>query len=290
MVRYSDKEKSLMWERWRKGDGIREIAQLLERGPSSVSKTLRRTGGIQPAPRQRASLALSLAEREIVSRGLASGISIRAISAEINRAPSTVSRDIKRNGGRVKYRAAAAEQAAWSRGKSPKKCKLAQQVKLVKVIATKLQEQWSPQQIAGWLKRRYPNDERYHVSHETIYKTLYIQTRGALKQELLSCLRTERLMRRSRQATQRTGRDKIADAVPISERPSCVEDRAIPGHWEGDLIVGTNNSYVATLVERHSRLVMLARVTDKTTRVVIDALIKQSKKLPVELYKSLTWD
>ena len=290
MVRYTDKDKALMWDRWRQGDSLREVARLLERGPSSVFKTLQRTGGIQPPPRTRSSLALSIAEREIISRGLACGKSLRAIASEINRSPSTVSREVERNGGSVKYRATTADQAAWGRAKRPKVCKLAQQAKLVKVIAKKLKGQWSPQQIAGWLRRRYPDDERYHVSHETIYKTLYIQTRGALKKELLACLRTQRLMRRARTASQKTGRGKIVDAVPISERPSSVEDRAIPGHWEGDLIIGTNNSYIATLVERQTRLVMLAKVTDKTTKVVIDALIKQSKKLPAELYKSLTWD
>ena len=289
-LRFSDQEKSLLWERWRQGDGLREIARLLERGPSSVSKVLHRTGGMQPATRTRSSRVLSLEEREAISRGLASGKSLRAIAQEISRAPSTVSREVERNGGIIKYRAATADQTAWDRAVRPKVCKLAQRAKLVKVIAKKLQGQWSPQQIAGWLKRRYPDDERYHVSHETIYKTLYIQTRGVLKQELLSCLRTQRAMRHSRQSSKKTGPGKIVDAVPISERPSSVEDRAIPGHWEGDLIVGTNNSYIATLVERHSRFVMLAKVTEKKTQVVIDALIKQSKKLPPELYKSLTWD
>ena len=280
----------LMWERWLKGDGLREIARFLERGPSSVSKVLRRTGGIKPVSRTRSSRTLSIEEREVISRGLACAKSLRTIAHEISRAPSTVSREVTRNGGSANYRAASADQAAWDRAIRPKVCKLAQRAKLVKTIAKKLQGQWSPQQIAGWLKRRYPEDERYHVSHETIYKTLYIQSRGVLKKELLSCLRTQRVMRRSRQASQKTGPGKIVDAVSISERPSSIEDRAIPGHWEGDLIVGTNNSYIATLVERHSRFVMLAKISDKTTQVVIDALIKQSSKLPAELYKSLTWD
>ena len=290
MRRFSIQDKSLMWDRWRQGDSLREIARLLERGPSSVSKVLSRTGGIQPAIRTRSSRALSLDERETISRGLACGKSLRTIAKEINRAPSTVSREVERNGGSIDYRATSAEQASWDRALRPKVCKLARRARLVKTISTKLQKQWSPQQIAGWLKRRYPNDECYHVSHETIYKTLYIQTRGILKKELLSCLRSQRSMRRSCKASQKAGPGKITDAVPISERPSSVEDRSIPGHWEGDLIVGTNNSYIATLVERHSRLVMLAKVTDKTTQVVINALIKQSKKLPAELYRSLTWD
>ena len=288
--RFSNIQKSQMWERWRQGDTLREIARLLERPPSSVFKQLSRTGGIQPAPRIRSSRALSSDEREVISRGLASGKSLRAIAVELNRAPSTVSREVERNGGSVEYRAATADQSTWERALRPKMCKLACRVKLVKAIATKLVQDWSPQQIAGWLKRRYPNNELYHVSHETIYKTLYVQTRGVLKKELLSCLRTQRVMRRSRKVRPNIRPGNIVDAVPISERPSSIEDRAIPGHWEGDLIVGTNNSYIVTLVERHSRLVMLAKVTDKTTKVVIDALIKQSKKLPAELYKSLTLD
>lgn len=172
----------------------------------------------------------------------------------------------------------------------PKQCKFAKEARLTRTIADKLKLYWSPKQIAGWLKRSYPDDERLHMSHETIYKTLYIQTRGALKKELLSCLRSKRVMRRSQHSSQKTGPGKIADAISISERPPSVEDRAIPGHWEGGLIAGTNNSYIATLVERHTRYVILAKVADKTTKVVIDALIKQSKKLPAELYKSLTWD
>ena len=288
--RFSNQEKSVLWERWRHGDSLREIARLLERGPSSISKVLSRTGGIAPASRSRSSRALCLAEREIISRGLASGKSLRAIAQEIRRAPSTVSREVVRNGGSANYRAITADECAWGRAVRPKTCKLAQRAKLVRIIAIKLKRQWSPQQVAGWLRRRYPDDERYHVSHETIYKTLYIQTRGALKKELLSCLRTQRVIRRSRKSSLKTGPGRIIDAVPISERPSSVEDRAIPGHWEGDLIAGTNNSYIATLVERHSRLVMLVKVKNKTTKAVIDALIKQSKKLPTELYKSLTWD
>ena len=279
-----------MWEQWRKGDSLREIARMLERPPGSVFKVLRQTGGIRPATRSRSPRALSLDEREVISRGLACGNSLRAIARELNRAPSTISREVERNGGCVHYRAMLADQATWGRALRPKTCKLAKQVKLAKIIASKLKRDWSPQQIAGWLKRRYPDDERYHVSHETIYQSLYVQARGALNKELLSCLRTQRVMRRSRRSSKKTGPGKIVDAVPISERPPSVEDRAIPGHWEGDLIVGTNNSHIVTLVERHSRFVMLAQVKDKSTHVVIDALIKQAKKLPVELYKSLTWD
>ena len=258
-----------MWERWRKGDSLHDIAKLFDRGHSSIARIIAETGGICPAQRSRSARALTLDEREIISRGLASQLSLRAIAVELGRSPSTVSREVQRNGGYGDYRASCAEQAAWQRARRPKACKLTDQVHLISVITTKLQSQWSPQQIAGWLKRRYPDEEGYQVSHETIYKSLYIQTRGVLKKELLACLRTQRVMRRSKHASLKgKGLGKIVDAVPISERPATVEDRAIPGHWEGDLIAGTKNSYIATLVERHTRYVMLAKVKDRTTQTV----------------------
>ena len=218
-------------------------------------------------------------------------LSVRAIATQINRSPSTVSREVKRNEGRDTYRATAAEEAAWQRALRPKTGKLTGHHNLIRKISQKLQCEWSPEQIAGWLKRQYPTDKSYHVSHETIYKSLFIQTRGVLKKELLACLRSRRVMRRSRHASfKRKGLSTIVDAISITERPASVEDRAVPGHWEGDLIAGSNNSYIATLVERHSRYVMLAKVANRRTDTVIEALIKQSRKLPTELYKSLTWD
>ncbi len=216
---------------------------------------------------------------------------MRAIAAQLGRSPSTVSREIARNGGYYDYRASRAEQAAWNRAQRPKRCKLACHKPLRRIVAKKLQSQWSPQQIAGWLKREYPGNEDQHVSHETIYKTLFIQSRGALKQELLQCLRSKRVMRRGKTSSLKgQGLGKIPTAVSISERPASVEDRAVPGHWEGDLIAGSNNTFIATLVERHTRYVMLAKIDNKNTQTVISALIKQSRKLPNELYKSLTWD
>ena len=293
MVRYNHytaDERAVLWERWSEGDWIREIAHLLGRGSTGVFKTLKRTGGIPPVQRQRSERSLSIQERECISRGLACGKSLRAIANEINRSPSTVSREVHRNGGRIRYRAAVADQAAWDRAVRPKQCKLSQRIQLARMVASRLKRRWSPQQIAAWLKRQYPDDERYHVSHETIYRTLYIQARGALKKELMQHLRSARVMRRSKNSSLKTGPGKIVDAVSISERPPSVDDRAIPGHWEGDLIAGSNNSYIATLVERQTRLVMLVKVKDKTTAAVVNALIKQSKKLPKELRKSLTWD
>ena len=290
-IYYSEEQKSQMWDRWQKGESLHAIARLFDRHHPSISGILARTGGIRPAKRVRPSLALTLCERESISRGIATNLSIRAISAQLKRSPSTVSREINRNGGYYNYRATNAEQAAWDRALRPKRCKLASNKPLSRVVAKKLQLQWSPQQIAGWLKRKYPNNEDYYVSHETIYKTLFIQSRGALKKELLQHLRSKRIMRRSKHASLKNqGLGKITNAVSISERPACVEDRAVPGHWEGDLIAGSNNTYIATLVERHTRYVMLAKVKSKDTETVISALIKQSKKLPGELYKSLTWD
>ena len=275
-IYYTDAQKDLMWDRWQKGDSLEKIAQLFDRGHGSIARILVQTGGIRPAKKTRSKLALSLAEREEISRGLVAGQSIRLIAASLGRAPSTISREVNRNGGRQSYRASQADQSAWDRAHRPKRCKLARHPALARIVASKLQLEWSPRQIAGWLKRTYPDDESYQVSHETIYRTLFIQARGALKKELLQHLRRKRRMRRSRHHTQKTAdHGQISDAVSIRERPAEVEDRAVPGHWEGDLLFGSKNSQIATLVERHSRYVLLARVKSKDTETVINALIKQ---------------
>ena len=288
---YTDEQKSLMWDRWQKGESLHSIGRLFNRGHSSISPVFLETGGIRPPRRTRSRLALSQTEREEISRGIAIQLSMRKIAVLLSRSPSTISREINRNGGYDHYRAVQAEQEAWRRAKRPKLCKLISNKQLSQIVAKKLRRQWSPQQIAGWLKRAYSGDEDYQVSHETIYRTLYIQTRGALKKELQQCLRTKRIMRRSKHSSlKRQGLGQIPNAIPISKRPASVEDRAIPGHWEGDLIQGTDNTFIATLVERHSRYVMLAKLDNKNTETVVAALIKQSKKLPKELYKSLTWD
>ena len=290
-IRYSEEQKSQMWDRWQKGESLCSIARLFDRGHSSISRIISITGGIRPPKRRRSRLALSLSEREDISRSIATGTSMRMIATQLGRSPSTISREINRNGGYDRYRAAEAEQAAWNRALRPKLCKLAGNKRLTRTVVKKLQLEWSPQQVAGWLKREHPDDEAYHVSHETIYKSLYIQSRGVLKKELLKALRSQRIMRRARNSSlKQQGLGKITNAVSISEIPASAEDRAVPGHWEGDLIAGTNNSFIATLVERHSRYLMLAKVKNKDSESVIAALIKQSKKLPAELYKSLTWD
>jgi len=233
-------------------------------------------------------VALTLAEREEISRGLVASRSVRSMALALGRAPSTISREIGRNGGSRWYRAAAADKRAWKQALRPKPCKLAEHGQLRQAVAAKLERNWSPEQIAGWLKRTHPGTEACQVSHETIYRSLYVQARGVLKKELMLHLRSRRSIRRSRHATQK-GR-QIANAVSIRERPTSIEDRAVPGHWEGDLLCGSKNSNIVTLVERQSRYVMLAKVPNRETQTVVNALIKQARKLPNELYKSLTWD
>jgi len=290
-IKYTAAQKAEIWDRWQRGEPLTAIGRMFDRPSSSIFNMLAPTGGIRPPPRRRSRLALRLAEREEISRGLARALSLRAIAARLGRAPSTISREVKRNGGLQDYRASPADQAAWDRAHRPKACKLVSQPALSRLVASKLRSHWSPEQIAGWLKRAYPEDENRQVSHETIYKSLFIQARGALKKELQQHLRTQRAIRRSRQAHQKGGgKGRLTNTVSIRERPASVEDRAVPGHWEGDLIFGTNNSQIATLVERHTRYVMLAKVDSKDTETVINALIKQAHKLPSELYKSLTWD
>lgn len=290
-IKYTAEQKAEIWNRWKHGESLNSIGRLFDRPSSSIFNMLEPTGGIRPPVRKRSRLALTLAEREEISRGIATDLSIRSIAKKLNRSPSTISREINRNGGYDNYRAAKAEQMAWDRAYRPKSCKLACHPVLKHMVASKLKHHWSPKQIAGWLKRTYPNDEHKQVSHETIYRSLFIQARGVLKKELQLYLRTQRAIRRAKQHSKKNeGLGKITNAVSISERPASVEDRAVPGHWEGDLISGSNNSHIATLVERHSRYVMLVKVKGKETETVISALIKHAHKLPTELYKSLTWD
>jgi IS30 family transposase len=280
-----------MWERWRRGESLHSIAKHFGRSHSSIQGIVSRTGGVQPRQRSRSSRSLSLAEREEISRGIASGRSLRSIALRLGRAPSTISRELIRNGGLTGYRAHRADQAAWERARRPKVCKLAGNRRLARVVARQLRALWAPQQIAGWLRWRYPNDENLQVSHETIYKTLFIQARGALKKELLAHLRRAHTMRYPRGHTLKGKKQgRIIDAVSIRERPAEIEDRALPGHWEGDLLIGGNRSQIATLVERKTRYVMLVRVNSIDTETVINALIEQAQKLPRELYQSLTWD
>lgn len=290
-IHYTDTQIGLMWDRWQRGESLHQIARLFDRHHSSVRRVLAETGGIRPAMRHRPDRALTLAEREEISRALMAGQSVRSVAVRLSRAPSTISREIRRNGGPERYRANCADQRAWDRARRPKPCKLVQHRTLARLVAAKLQQQWAPEQIAGWLKRTYPGNEALQVSHETIYRSLFIQARGALKKELLAHLRRTRAMRRSRHHTQKTDdHAQITGAISIRERPADIQDRAVPGHWEGDLLMGGRNSQIATLVERWSRYVVLIQLDGKDSETVVSALIKHAGKLPRELYRSLTWD
>lgn len=283
--------KKELWERWRAGQSISDIARALQKAPGSIHGMIEATGGFSPPERHRRRYALTPAEREEISRGLATGESLRAIAARLGRSASTVCREVNRNGGRNRYRATKADEKAWERARRPKRCLLSVNDRLRDLVAQKLKADWSPEQISGWLKRKYPSDEAMYVSHETIYRTLFVQARGALKRELLAHLRSKRLMRKGRRASTRgQPRGQIKEAVSIRERPPEVEDRAVPGHWEGDLLSASRNTHVATLVERSSRFVMLVQLRGKDTESVVAALGEQVRRLPSTMMATLTWD
>src|SRR5713101_3558775 len=274
--RLSLTQRAEIWSRWKSGQSLHEIGRAFGKPHTSVRCLLLPRGGIPPAARCRSRLALTLAEREDISRGIASGSSIREIARHLHRAASTVSREVNRHGGRPAYRAHEADDQDWESALRPKKCLRALHPRLREVVASKLILDWSPEQISGWLKTQYPDDESLRVSHETIYRSLFIQARGVLKKELLGHLRSKRRIRRSQHSRIfRDSRGQIADAISIRQRPAEVEDRAIPGHWEGDLLSGSRNSHVVTLVERHSRFTALVKVPSKDTTVVVAALSRQ---------------
>jgi IS30 family transposase len=284
-------ESAEVWDRWQRGEGLKFIGRMFDKTSSQIFAHLRPHGGIRPAPRRRSRRVLSLDDREEISRGMAAGVSLRSVARSLGRAPSTISRELRRNGGQRRYRAAVADKRAWNQALRPKLCKLARNDELRQLVAARLEENWSPEQIAGWLRHTYPGNEAYQVSHETIYRSLFVQARGVLKKDLQAHLRTGRAIRRSRHATGKgDSRGSLPDMVSIRERPASVEDRAVPGHWEGDLLCGSANSYIVTLVERHTRYVLLAKVANRDSQSVIGALINQAHRLPDELLKSLTWD
>lgn len=286
---YSKEERAELWSRWKRGDRLTDIAKALGRDTGSVYGHLFASGGIEPAQRRRKERELSSSERETISRGLAAGESFRAIGRELGRSPSTVSREVARNGGRESYRATAADQRAWKEACRPKRCKLSLNARLRRLVAAKLAAKWSPEQISGWLRRSYPANGGMNISHETIYRSLFLQTRGVLKHELIKHLRTKRQLRKS-VSRQPSRRGQILDAISIRKRPPEIEDRAIPGHWEGDLIVGAGNTHIATLVERTSRFTVLVRVRSKDAETVRKALVRRIRRLPKDLAQSLTWD
>ena len=284
-------EEAEVWKRWKRGESCVAIGRALDRDQGAVYTVVARRGGIAPPPRTRSRLALRVSEREEISRGLARGESLRQISRRLDRAASTVSREVRRHGGRRAYRAAAADVRAWTRARRPKPCRLAGSPALRWLVATKLARKWSPQQIAGWLTDTFPDAPELHVSHETIYRSLFVQSRGVLKRELITYLRRRPRIRRARQVTTARHRNHgIPDAVSIRERPAAAADRAVPGHWEGDLLTGGRNSHIATLVERHSRFVVLVRLASKDTTTVVTALTTAVRTLPAGLMTSLTWD
>ena len=280
-----------VWTRWRSGQAVKVLAREMRVNPSTVRDLLHRTGGIRPAPKRRWEVRLSLAEREEISRGLAAGSSLRVIAAGLGRATSTVSREVLGNGGRARYRAAAADRVAWSRAARPKATKLATTPALTALVASKLRQEWSPEQIAGWLKVEFPDDGAMQVSHESIYRSLFVQTRGSLRKELTAHLRTKRATRRPAGVRQADGRGGRPGILNISQRPAEATDRAVPGHWEGDLVFGKYMSPVATLVERSTRFVMLVALPDgHKADVVADALAAKITTLPAALTRTLTWD
>jgi len=287
----SASERARLWQRWKAGDSVTAIARDLGRSRASLNGVIRRHSGFAPAVRQRARRHLTLSEREEISRELCAGTALRQIAQRLKRSPSTICRELARNGGCQTYRATRADQRAWDRAQRPKPCVLASGTRLATRVAEKLQLQWSPQQISGWLEIEYPADDTMRVSPETIYRSLFIQARGALKKQLIEHLRTRRSMRRPKRPKELgPRRGHIIDAVSIRERPAEIEDRAIPGHWEGDLLCGAKQTQIATLVERHSRYVVLVKIPSKDTQTVVGALSQQARKLPAQLRRSLTWD
>jgi len=290
--RFSEADKETIWDMREAGVPVKRIAEHLGRQNCSVRKFIATTGGRRPSARERCALRLSVAEREEISRGLAAGLSIRTIARGLNRSPSTICREVNANGGQAKYRALPADLGAQRRALRPKRAKLAQCRRLRRVVERKLEARWSPQQISGWLAERYPLDPEMRVSHETIYQSLFVQSRGALRKELHACLRTGRAMRRAKAYTKGgVGQGQIRNMVMISERPAEVADRAVPGHWEGDLIFGKKMTSIGTLVERHSRYVILLKLPNgHGAPAVRAAMTKRILTLPAQLRRSITWD
>jgi len=281
----------ILWSRWQRGETPVQISEVLGCNKCTVLWQVGRTGGFVPRPRCRGERTLSLVDREEISRGVAVDETVRSIARRLGRAASTISREIRRHGGRVAYRASTADTAAWARARRPKRCRLARHRRLRRVVERQLRADWSPQQIAAWLVSTFPNEPAMHVSHETIYRSLYVQARGALKRALIAHLRQQHAYRRPRAAAQATrGPGQLVDIVPIAQRPASADARAVPGHWEGDLLVGQRGSQIATLVERQSRFVLLVRVPAADSPSVVDALARRVRRLPTTLRQSLTWD
>jgi IS30 family transposase len=280
-----------VWQRWKQGRSFTEIARELGQARQTVHQVVVKRGGFPPPSTHQRPGSLQLKEREEISRGVARGKTVRQIACELGRAPSTISRELARNHGIRHYRACTAQMRAWRRARRPKACKLTSHAALRQRVIEMLLLDWSPEQISGYLAREFPADKSMRVSHETIYRSLYVQARGVLKKELIQHLRSRRPIRRAQAASSRVAPPfGQIGAVRISQRPPQVEDRAVPGHWEGDLLCGCKNSQIATLVERHSRFAMLVKISSPDSRTVVDALTHAVLKLPEQLRGSLTWD
>ena len=288
--RLSAGDRAALWTRWQRGETLREISAALGTWKANVWSEVQRRGGLVPPPRRRAARVLQCAEREEISRGLAAGESLRGIARRVGRAPSTISREIRRHGGARRYRASRADATAWAHARRPKRCRLAQDPALCALVAQGLRRDWSPEQIARWLRMSFPDDPTRYVSPETIYRTLYVQARGALKRELVAHLRHGQRYRRPRTARAGQGQGQLRGTVSIAERPPAADTRAVPGHWEGDLLIGQRGTQLATLVERQSRFVLLARLAAADSATVVDALARHITRLPRVLQQSLTWD
>ena len=285
-------EQDELWRRRKQGQAFSEIGRALGKTRQAIQGLVAKRGGLAPPPRRRRAGSLRLSEREEISRGVAAGQSIRQIARRLGRAASSISRELARNKNPRGYRAFIADRNAWQRARRPKVCLLGRHERLREVVIEKLRCHWSPEQISGYLASQFADDKSMRVSHETIYRTLYVQARGVLKKELIQHLRTGRRIRRAKAASARliSPHAQIFDAIRISERPAQIEDRAVPGHWEGDLLVGSKHSQIATLVERHSRFTMLVKTSARDSRTVVDALSEAVGKLPAALRGSLTWD
>jgi IS30 family transposase len=291
--RFSYEQLRTLWTLWQDGHTLPQIQTALGVSLSGVVRVVQARGGLPPRARTRARAALSLRERELIADGLAAQESRRGIARRLGRAPSTISREILRNGARTPttrtYHPATADGRAWTRAARPKPRKLTTHRALCRVVAAKLEADWSPRQIARWLVKTHPTEPTMHVAAETIYRTLYVQTKATLRAELVAHLRRGQRRRRPLQQQPRAG-GRIPNAVSIAARPPESDDRRVPGHWEGDLLAGANNSYIATLVERASRYVLLVKVRGKDTRTVTRALARRINRLPARLKASLTWD
>lgn len=289
--RLSSEQKERIWNGWRSGESMSHLGRELGKDPATIFGVLKVSGGIAPRERIRSERTLSIQDRETISRGLAAGDSLHAIARSIGRSPSTISREVARNGGRKRYRALVADQAAWNNARRPKSCLLAQRSKIRELVTQKILLKWSPEQISGWLKVNYPDDKLMQISHETIYRSLYIQERGVLDSGLHKHLRRGRIFRHSKHGRRLSkSTHSIVNGISISERPPEIDGRTTIGHWEGDLISGKRNSHIVTLVEKQSRFTILVNVEGKDTKSVVDALARYAKRLPPELWKSLTWD